>query len=127
MFRWSAANQSTRCTAPIFLRSRWATATIRRMLPGLFAFLDCPRDRGRGLVWRSADEDVVRKVPAATGSGFRALAAVVQLRSPAVEVRTHGQQRARPGAEGRRRSVVGRTDRNPAGAEAARRQGSDVA
>src|SRR5579864_5068535 len=106
MFPWSAASRSTRSTAPIFLRSRWGTATIRKMRPDLFAFLGCPRDRGRDLVWRSHDEDVVREVPAATGSGFRALAAVVQLRSSAAEVRTAGQQCACTGAERRWNSIV---------------------
>ena len=88
MFPWSAASRSTRSTAPIFRRSPWATATTRKMRPGSFAFLDCRRGRGRAPAWRSRDEDVVGTVPAAAGSRFRALAAVVRLRPPVAEVRT---------------------------------------
>ena len=95
MFRWSAASRSTRCIAPTFHRSPWATATTRKMPQGSFAFWVCRRARVRGRALRLRDEDVVGTVPAAAGSGFRALAAVVRLRPPLAAAMNRGQQRAR--------------------------------
>ena len=47
MSRWSAASRSIRSIARIFRRSRWATATTRKMRQDSSAFSDCLRDRGR--------------------------------------------------------------------------------
>ena len=70
------------------------------------AFWGCRRGRGRGRGSRLRDEDVVGTVPAAAGSGIRALAAVVRLRPTPAAVRTCGQRRARARAE-ECRDIVG--------------------
>ena len=49
IFRWSAASRRIRCTAPIFLRSRWGTVMTRRMPRDSFAFSGCRHDRGHGV------------------------------------------------------------------------------
>ena len=66
--RIETGSRRIRFIAPIFLRSRWDRVMIKKMRRDSSESLGCPRDRGRGLVRRLHDEDVVGKIPAAAGS-----------------------------------------------------------
>ena len=81
---------------------------IRKMRPDSFAFSGCRRGRGRVLAWRSRDEDVVRKVPAAAGnSHFERWQRSFSFDRRLLKcVLTAGQQRTRASTEGRGHSVV---------------------
>ena len=77
----------------------------------------CRRGRAHApvRVWRSHDEDVVGKVPAAAGPRFRTLAAIVRFRSPADQLRTRRQRRSRARLEERGSADSRRVDQHPAG------------